>query len=691
MAKRSDGGKSRRTTGATLVGMVMGLAAAGEPAAGAPTELERRVEALRARRTSEAPAWERSVYSDGSAAFVSPRQVELGGTVTVALRMFADGPVTTVLLWTRPENREVLQPMQKVSTKGRYARYEASVVVEQPSLQYVFIIATKEHTYYYSQDGLRDLPPPSVFDFRLLAGFRRPDWCDDAVFYQIFVDRFCNGDEASDVKDGEYSYGGFATKQRTWTQKPLEWKDGGCLDFFGGDLQGVRQKLGYLEDFGVNALYLNPIFHAPSHHKFDCQDYMTVDPHFGGDEALADLTAAAHDRGTKVVIDISVNHTGTAHKWFNREGFYGTKTGAFHDPKSTEAKLYLKKAAADRKKGDDPFVRWLGVDSLVTLDYASKATRKTIYEDDDSVLQHWLKPPYSIDGWRFDVAFMMGRYKAANWQHEVWPAIRRVCKDVNPACYLVSEDWTDAAEFLQGDMFDAVMNYYGLARPLRRWCGLIDRYLEPFAKDVPAVADDADQLARALRQNLARLPHALWGLQMNLIGSHDWFRLHNAKGLDFGTYRGVVAIQFTFPGFPCVYYGDEVGLAGHVETVEGCRYPMEWRKKKWDDRHVELYKTLGTFRRSRPALRDGSYHELLIQGRVFAFARAGGGDVTLTVVNDEPAPRNLRLPVMLAGEAAGEGTVFDEIFRAHGSVVVRDGWVEVAVPAHGALVFGRRP
>ena len=650
--------------------------------------LKAKLHSLRARRIayggSKGINWQDSIFSEGSPDFVRPYRFALGDEVTLALQVFHDAPVKKVYLWSRPDNVERVEEMKPVGRKGRFLRFEKTIKVEQQRLHYYFIVASANRAYYYSQAGLSDIPPLSAFDFVLLAGYKRPDWCDDAVFYQIFTDRFYDGNKKNNVKTGQYEYGGFKTKARKWGLRPLEWNEGGCMDFYGGDLEGIRKKLSYLKKLGVNSLYLNPIFHAPSHHKFDCIDYKKVDPHFGGNKALADLTKACHQKGMYVVLDISVNHTGTTHRWFNREEWFGKKRGAYWQPEGKEGQLYLRKKPWDGK--GDPFVRWFGVDSLVTLDYGRQETRNIIYENEDSVLKHWLKPPYSIDGWRFDVAFMMARYKDTNYQDEVWPAIRQACKEVNSVSYLVTEDWTDATEYLQGDMFDAAMNYFGLARPLRRWLGQVDRYVEN--KDCPPHRESARSLAQSLGQNLSRLPHALWGLQLNLIGSHDWFRVHTHKSFNLESYKGVVAVQFTFPGMPCIYYGDEVGLGGHVETTEGCRYPMEWDEKKWKHEFVDHYRTLAALKRNQRALKNGSYRQLYANGRLFAFARFAQEDIVVTVISDEKSYKTIRLPLALVG--AKERQVFGDVFGIHKPVTVKGGFIELQLAPHQAIVLTKQ-
>ena len=267
--------------------------------------------------------WQESVYSDGTAMFVSDPSPRLGETVTVSLRLYEAAPVRHVLLrWLR-NGLVQMTHAKKVRVERGLAWYEAQMPVTERRMQYQFYLVTDKAIWFYTQKGVSTCMPDHAYDFVLLADYVQPAWVKEAVFYQIFPERFCNGDPSNDVLTGEYAQEGHpAIHMDHWTDRPLDYQQGFCLDFFGGDLQGIQQKIPYLKDLGVTALYLNPIFRAPSVHKYDCVDYFHVDPHFGGDEALAALSAALHENGMKLILDISINHTGANHRWFNRDGMF---------------------------------------------------------------------------------------------------------------------------------------------------------------------------------------------------------------------------------------------------------------------------------------------------------------------------------------------------------------------------------
>ena len=259
------------------------------------------------------PQWIESVYSDGTADFVSNPAPALGETVRVRVRFYEDAPVKAVILRTVPNGADTMLPARPVRRDRGLVWWEAELRMSERRMQYQFYLVAEDAVYFYTQRGVSACLPDQSCDFVLLTDYVQPAWVREAVFYQIFPERFCNGDPGNDVRTGEYRVDGFpAKKVEPWDTPAAEYEESRCLDFYGGDLQGIREKIPYLKDLGVTALYLNPIFTAPSVHKYDCIDYFHVDPHFGGDEALAELSRALHENGMKLILDISINHTGAS-------------------------------------------------------------------------------------------------------------------------------------------------------------------------------------------------------------------------------------------------------------------------------------------------------------------------------------------------------------------------------------------
>lgn len=597
-------------------------------------------------------AWLESVYSDGSADFVSNPSPALYETVTVWLRLYADAPVRHVFLRTVPNGAERLIEAERCRVERGLAWYAAELEITENRMQYHFYLVCDTVVYFYTQKEITTYIPDHSYDFVLLADYVQPEWVKHAVFYQIFPDRFCNGNPENDVRTGEYRIDGHGPIRMEWDAEPLPYSEGRCMDFYGGDLEGVRQKIPYLRELGVTAVYLNPIFRAPTVHKYDCIDYFHVDPHFGGDEALAALSEALHANGMKLILDISINHTGTAHRWFNRDGlFFPKEEGAYRNPDSEERGFYFFRGDANEYTG------WFGLAELPVLNYSSQKLRDLVYRGRDAVLRKWLRAPWSIDGWRFDVADVFGRNNEQQLARELWPEIRRCIREENPQAYILAEDWGDCAQYLQGDCWDSPMNYYGCARVLRQFAGECDLFMARNAvlRQVPYKMTAEDAKARIL-EHLAKLPFALWQNQFNLLDSHDVSRLHNNPAVHPEEYRGAVMLQFALIGAPSVYYGDELGIDGTLDSNEGCRWPMPWGREPSQTERFHLYRTLARLRAEHSALREGGMKFLWAENEILAIARFRRDEAFVAVMSVNAQPVEIAIPFAAIGAAGPEGS-----------------------------------
>ncbi len=624
--------------------------------------------------------WLESVHSDGTAAFVSDPHPKLGQTVTVRIRMYEDAPVQHVLLRTIPNGAEHLTKMEAAETKGGLTYYEADLKMTENRMQYQFYLVCEHVVYFYTQKEITTYIPDHTYDFVLLADYVQPEWVKEAVFYQIFPERFCNGDESNDVRTGEYSQDGYATIQMpSWDAETLDYEGGRCLDFYGGDLQGVQKKIPYLKDLGVTAVYLNPIFTAPSVHKYDCVDYFHVDSHFGGDEALAELSKALHENGMKLILDISINHTGIAHKWFNRDGAWFDKSvGAYNNPQAPERDYYF-------FGENNSYHGWFGVETLPTLNYTSEALRDVIYRAEDSVLKKWLKPPYSIDGWRFDVADVFARKDEVQLAHELWPEIRKSIKAVNPQAYILAEDWGDCAHYMQGDEWDSPMNYFGCGRVIRQFLGEPDLFMgrHGILRNIPYKMTAEDVHSRVM-EHLAKLPYALWENQFNLFDSHDVSRLHNNPKVHPEEYRGAVIFQFLLTGAPSIYYGDEAAVGGVLGTNEGCRYPMPWGQDFTACEAYQLNRTMARLKADHKALSWGGMKFLYAKGNVVAIARFYENEAFVGVISTGSADETIRLPLGAIGADVPAREIFGKELEYR---KLEDSSIELTVKAHRAYLM----
>jgi alpha-glucosidase len=628
------------------------------------------------------PAWTQSIYSDGSKYFVSNPLPVKGEEITLSIQFSEKAPVTNVFFKGKINGIDHPRKMEKCGVKNGLVRYEIKVKVWGDELSYQFWLLTKDCIYYYTQKGLYTAIPGEDGNFRIITDYQQPQWVKSAVFYQIFPERFCNGNPENDVKDGEYQFDGHpAIKVKDWNSVPEDYNKAYCLDFYGGDLEGIKQKIPYLKKLGVTALYLNPIFYAATVHKYDCLDYFTVDPHFGGDKALEDLTQELHKNGMKIILDVSINHTGIANKWFNRDGtFFPKSQGAYNNPDSEEREYYF-------FNKDNTYKAWFNVATLPTLNYTSQKLRDRLYRDKDSLVKKWLKAPYNIDGWRFDVADVMARNDEIQLHHEVWPEIRKSIKEENKDAYILAEDWSDCSEFLNGNEWDSTMNYFGSCRPIRQFFGLKD----VFASRSPEIAAvkykmTAQDFAQRITQFANRLPFAVRQMQFNLLDSHDVSRLHNDPKATKEIVKGSAIILFTLPGCTNMYYGDEAEIDGRIGNNEGCRYPMPWNKNIESTSAYSFYHKLIELKTKDSVFSDGGFKILWAQDYVIAYARFDQEKIYYTVCSSDFNERKIELALEAFGTQFKELPA-EDIFGQKLKAKLKNGKIELTVPAGKNYLF----
>lgn len=590
--------------------------------------------------------WLNSIYSDGSKWFVSNPFPKKGDKIVISILMMKNPEVLAVFLQAKFNGVETPKKMEKSEEKDNLMRFQVEVQVFENEFKYQFYIITRKCIYYYNEGGITTYIPDESKIFRILVDYKQPEWVKNAVFYQIFPERFCNGNKENDVKDGEYTFDGFPSKKiNDWKTVPLPYEQAHCMDFYGGDLEGITQKIPYLKKLGVTTLYLNPIFYAATVHKYDCLDYFHVDPHFGGDEALVKLIEELHRNDMKIILDVSINHTGIANRWFNRDGvFFDKKEGAYNNPKSEEREFYF-------FNEDNTYKSWFNVQTLPTLNYTSQKLCSKIYLDEDSLVKKWLKKPFCADGWRFDVADTMARNNEIQLHHRIWPEIRKSIKEENKEAYILAEDWSDCTEFLNGNEWDSQMNYFGSCRPIRQFYGQADIFngREKELRDVHYKMTASD-LSKQISGFLARLPFSVRQLQFNLLDSHDVPRLHNDNLISKDNLVGAVTMLFTLPGCANIYYGDEADIDGTTSSMEGCRYPMPWDKNIEATDSYKLYSKLCRIKTTSESFEDGGFKILWEKGYVFAFARFVPNEVYITICSSDVRTRKIKLQLNIFGE-----------------------------------------
>jgi glycosidase len=417
--------------------------------------------------------------------------------------------------------------------------------------------------------------------------FNAPGWVADAIFYQIFPDRFFNGDKSNDPS-------GLA-----------EWGDQPTRDnFFGGDLEGILLKLDYLKNLGVNAIYLNPIFQARTNHRYDTSDYFKVDPYLGDNKLLKTLVDQVHQRDMFIIFDGVFNHCG--------DGFGPFQDVLKNGANSEYADWFLVRSFPLSK---DPlnYLTCGGCTYLPKLNHAHRPVQEFILK----VARFWLEET-NMDGWRLDVPFKVPL--------DFWRKFRQVVKTVNPQAYLLGEVWREATPWITGDSFDGVTNY--------RLRDLIFDY-------VLTNVLDGEDFGFELQSLLSAHGPAAQSM-LNLLDSHDTPRLLTTLDGDINRLRIALTIQMTLPGAPMIYYGDEVGLLG--ETDPDCRRCMPWDKNDWNEKVISITCNLVTLRHDHPALRHGTLQKLTAFNGMFAYKKTFENDEVIVILNPREEIQALEIP-----------------------------------------------
>lgn len=554
----------------------------------------------------------KALFSDMTEDYVCPPEPSAYGEVNIHFRS-AKNNIDRVFLVSKGERHLML----KTETDDYFDYYSHSIQLENEKLVYYFEVQAGKITCYYDTRGVcKDIN--EYYHFRLIPGFKTPDWAKGAVFYQIYVDRFYNGDPTNDVLTNEYQYIGDKTvRVEDWNKYPATM---GVREFYGGDLQGVLNKMDYLQDLGVDVIYFNPLFVSPSNHKYDIQDYDYIDPHFGrivhdegellapdqhenrfatryidrisnkdnleaSNALFAEVVKEAHRRGMKVILDGVFNHCGSFNKWMDREriyehaegyekGAYITQDSVYHD--------YFQFHDSHRWPYNSSYDGWWGHDTLPKLNYENS---KHLVDYVLYIARKWLSPPYSVDGWRLDVAADLGH--SPEFNHNFWKEFRKTVKMVNPEAIILAEHYGSPLDWLQGDEWDTVMNYDAFMEPVTWFLTGMQKHSDDYREDLRG---NADSFWGAMQHHSASFTTPSLQVAMNELSNHDHSRFltrTNRKvgrtntlgpeaantGINKAVMREAVVIQMTWPGAPTVYYGDEAGVCGFTDPDNRRTYP----------------------------------------------------------------------------------------------------------------------
>ena len=390
------------------------------------------------------PGWAQA-HHDGSATYVSDLTPDVGDTVTVFLRVPRASGVRQALLRVYLDGEQALTATRVDRQDEHETWLRADIPVENPVVNYRWLLDGVPNGYQWlTGTGLHAHDVTDASDFRITTHPEPPAWAGDAVLYQVFPDRFA---KSQDRPPPDWAV------PAAWSDPVIGAGPETPYQYFGGDLDGITAHLDHIASLGANTVYLTPIFPARSNHRYDASTFDHVDPLLGGDAALARLSDALHARGMRLVGDLTTNHCGSAHEWFQ---------AAFADPDAPEAQYFT------FTRHPDSYVCWFDHPTLPKFDHRSAALRRRLYEGPDSVVARWLGP-HGFDGWRIDVANMTARLGTTDLNHMVATTMRATMAATNPDSLLLAEHSHDASRDLLGDGSHGVMNYAGFTRPVWQW------------------------------------------------------------------------------------------------------------------------------------------------------------------------------------------------------------------------------
>lgn len=595
------------------------------------------------------------IHHDGSRAYVSNGAPTIGETVRLALRVPRELEPEAVVLRTVVDGEPRIHPAWFDRTDGADAIWVTDMEMHHTVMHYRWLTTGGNAGYvWHTAAGTVDHDVNDATDFAITAYVDTPDWARRGVVYQIFPDRFASSGR-------QYPLPAWAVPRR-WERHPEGRSRHTPHEYFGGDLWGIIERLDYLESLGVTAIYMTPFFPAGSTHRYDATTFDQVDPLLGGDEALIALTEAAHARGIRVIGDLTLNHTGVHHEWFERAAAGDEATRDF----------YTFNPALDYG-----YLCWLGVRSLPKLNYQSAALRSRIIDGPHSVMRKWLQPPFNLDGWRIDVGNMTARQGQFDANLEIARLAREVVAQEGDDKILVAEHFHDAGPDLPGDGWQGTMNYSAFMKPVWAWLRGAEFEGDWLGLPMRTPQFTGGQMVSTVRSFSARMPWRSWLASWTILGSHDTARIRTVVGSP-GRHVAAAVLLTTTPGMPMVFAGDELGAVGN--WGEDARTTHPWQDEaEWDATLLDTYRRLIALRTSSDALAIGGMRWVHVSDDCVAYLREEG-DERLLVVAARDAVANLRIDADAYNIRA-----LDPVFGFDADIV--DGVIEIHVPGAGGGIW----
>jgi len=672
----------------------------------------------------------RSLFSDETENYRIPSEPDPGDTVTIRFRTRKNNVDAVFLI-----SGSYRQEMKLADSSNGFDYYSIDIEIGEEDFHYYFEIVSGRVKCYYNKLGVtKHLQEHNQFG--IVPGFSTPRWAKGAVMYQIFVDRFYNGDSSNDVVTGEYFYiDGKSQKIEDWDTPPAAMD---VKNFYGGDLQGILDKLDYLQDLGVEVLYLNPIFVSPSNHKYDCQDYDFIDPHYGkividGEEVLSEdnhenISAAkyikrvtdkenlkasndffikfvneVHRRGMKVILDGVFNHCGSFNKWMDRERIYEKtgeyENGAFIDENSPY-RSFFKFFNEHSWPYNEFYEGWWGHDTLPKLNYEDSPK---LHEYIMEIARKWVSPPYNVDGWRLDVAADLGH--SDEYNHQFWRDFRKNVKEANPDAIILAEHYGDAGSWLKGDQWDTIMNYDAFMEPITWFLTGMEKHSDAYNE---GLYGNSEAFINTMTYHVANYSAPTLEVSMNELSNHDHSRFLTRtnhmvgraehlgseaaeRGVDKAVLREAVVMQMTWPGAPTIYYGDEAGLCGFTDPDSRRTYP--WGKE--DEELIQFHKEMIQIHKMYPELISGSFKYLANAYQQITYGRFTNTHKTIISINNGNETADIEIPIWELGISRIAAAVFERVMltTGDGHTTKREqyeaagGILSISLPPKGAIVL----
>lgn len=626
----------------------------------------------------------KALFSDGTKDYRSPAEPRENDKVTIRFRTKRDNVDMVWLCSGEKKHR-----MKRRETKWDFDYYSVEIQLGSEPFFYYFKVVTGILECYYDRYGVNNKPREEYY-FCIVPGFSTPEWAKGAVMYQILVDRFYNGNPAGDVLDGEYYYVDGPTKHvENWAHCP---QGISVREFYGGDLEGVRQKLDYLQELGIEVLYFNPLFVSPSNHKYDCQDYDYIDPHVSNivvdegavlPEGCKDNTQAAryitrvtdkrnleasnayfakfveevHAHGMKIILDGVFNHCGSFHKWLDREKLYeqqgGYAPGAYVSGESPYRDFF---AFQNQEAWPDngSYEGWWGFETLPKLNYEGSQELWNYVLD---IGRKWVSPPYNVDGWRLDVAADLGHSPEVN--HRFWKEFRKAVKEANPNAVILAEHYGDPKSWLLGDEWDTIMNYDAFMEPITWFLTGMEKHSDEYRGECFGNPGDFEG---AMRHHMTRFMTSSLQCAMNELSNHDHSRFLTrtnkkvgraeqlgtdaaGRGINKGVMKEAVVFQMTWPGAPTLYYGDEAGQVGFTDPDNRRTYP--WGSEDMD--LLNFHREMIRIHKEHEAFKTGSIQFVWGEYNFLCYARYNRREHFLVVLNNDAVSRTVEMVVWPVG------------------------------------------